>query len=1041
MIRFFAKHPTAANLFVLIFVAAGLLALPNIRRDTFPEFTPSEVQIKVVYPGATAEEVEEVVSQRVEDAIDGVSFVKEVRSESREGLALIVAEKETAGDLRSFIDDIEKEVAAISDFPIEVEDPVITELGKTDLVISLIVSGPMPVTDLKTYCENLKDRMQEAGLSLIDITGFSDRQFRVEVSDTALQQLNMSVAQLAEIVSAQNTDLPAGIIEAKDRDILLRFADQKRTIQELEKLVVKAGPQGAEILLGDVATIYDTFQLAEDKIMANGKRSAIINVRKTKQEDTIRVADQVKSFIAEEQQRYPQLELTITQDSSIVLGDRLQMLITNGWQGLVLVFLTLWLFFNLRISFWVIFGLPISFLGAFFFMPMMGQTINMMTMVGLLLSLGLLMDDAIVVTENIAAHRKRGKTPLDSVVDGTREVAAGVFSSFLTTICVLLPLSFIDGQIGKALKVVPIILILVLAVSLIEVFFIMPAHLNHSLHGYNPDKTNRFRRLFDGYIEWIRENLVGRSVDFLLQWRYLFIGGVIGLFIFTVGLIPAGKVKMVGFPAIEGDVITARLLMPQGTPLDKTEQTVDRVLAGLAAMNHEFKASQPGGQDLVINSSVQFNQNIDAYENGPHVATVSVDLLSAEERDGRIVDYLAVWREKTGPLPDVISLTLGEVGWGPAGRPIEIRIRGNDLNSMKSAVTEMKSFFAQFDGVLDLSDDLRPGKPEVKMRLRAGATGLGVDAATIARQLRSGFYGVTANTLQVGSESYEIDIRLRETDQNSLADLENFNIVLADGRKVPLSTVVEWQEGQGVSRIARHNGMRVVTLRGDLDTRVANAKELISLFNKMYVPKFSEKYPQLKVEVAGESKESGQTQLSMLRAILIGMVGIYILLSFQFRSYTEPFIVMVAIPFSLIGVIWGHLIMGVPISMPSILGFIALSGIVVNDSILLVLFLKNARKEGLPIHLAAGQASRSRFRAVLLTSATTIVGLMPLLFEKSLQAQILIPLVISTIFGLMASTLLVLLVIPCMYQVLGDFGLHEKSVDNEAENHGHGQIE
>ncbi len=1026
MIRFFAKHPTAANLFMLVLIAIGLLALPNIRRDTFPEFTPREVQIQVPYPGATAEEVEEVVCQRLEDAIDGVSFVKEIRSEAREGIAIIVAEKDSAGDFGIFIDDIEKEIAAITDFPMEVEEAVITELGKTDLVISVIISGPIFITELKEYCENLKDRMQEAGISLIDITGFSDRQFRVEVSDSALRRLNMSVAQLAEMISAQNTDLPAGIIEAKDRDILLRFADQKRSVDELEKLVIKAGDKGAAILLGDVAIIHDTFQLAEDKIMANGKRSAIINIRKTKQEDAIRVADQVKAFVEDERQRHPQLDLTITQDSSIILGDRLQMLISNGWQGLTLVFLTLWLFFNLRISLWVVLGLPVSFFGAFFFMPLMNQTINMMTMVGLLLSLGLLMDDAIVIAENIASHRKRGKNPLDSVIDGTKEVAAGVFSSFITTICVLAPLSFIDGQIGKALKVIPIILILVLAVSLIEAFCIMPAHLGHAMHNYNPNNPNRLRRVFDNFLEWLRENIIGRCVDFLLQWRYLLLGSVVGLFIFTVGLIPAGKVKMVGFPTIEGDVVTARLLMPQGTPLEKTEQTVDRVLTGLNAMNDEFKASQPGGQDLVLNTSVQFNQNIDAYENGPHVATVSVDLLSAEKRQGRIVDYLAVWRQKTGPLPDVISLTLGEVGWGPAGRPIEIRIRGNDLDQMKAAVTEMKKWFGQFEGVLDLSDDLRPGKPEFKMRLRDGATSLGIDAATVARQLRAGFYGVTASTVQVGTESYEIDIRLQESDKNSLADLENFNIILADGRQIPLTTIVEWQEGRGRSRIARHNGMRAVTLRGDLDTRVANAKVLISLFKKKYVPQFSQKYPDLKVEIAGESKESGQTQLSMLRAILIGMVGIYILLSFQFRSYTEPFIVMIAIPFSLIGVIWGHLIMGVPISMPSILGFIALSGIVVNDSILLVLFLKNAKNSGLPIHKAAGQASRRRFRAVLLTSATTIAGLTPLLFEKSLQAQILIPLVVSTIFGLMASTLLVLLVIPCLYQILGDFNLHEK---------------
>ena len=1027
MIAGFARHPTAANLLMLVFLVMGLMTLPEIRRETFPDFAPSEVQIRIAYPGATAEEVEEVVCQRVEDALDGVRFVREIRCEAREGLTLITAEMNDAGDLRVFMDDIDKEVNAVHDFPDQVEDPVVLELGTTDPVISIIVSGPMTPSDLKAYCEDLKDRMQEAGLAaLIDIQGFSAHQFRVEVSKAALLRLNISVAQLAEMIAAQNIDLPAGTMEMAQGDILLRFMDKKRSIQDLEKLVVKSGKKGAEVVLGNVAVIHDIFALAEQKNMVNGSRSAILHIKKTKEQDTIRIAAQVKAFVKMELLRQPQINLTITQDNSRILRDRLQMLVTNGWQGLLLVFLVLWLFFNLPIAFWVVAGLPVSFLGAFFFLPFLDLTINMMTMVGLLLALGLLMDDAIVIAENIAAHRQRGQTPMAAVVDGTKEVAAGVLSSFITTICVLGPLAFIDGQIGKVLKVVPMILLLVLAVSLVEAFCIMPAHMSHAIRSYGLVKPTGLRLQFDAFIEWMREELVGRCVDFLLKWRYIFIGSVVGLFILSLGLVASGKIKVMGFPEIEGDVVVARLLMPQGTPLEKTEKTIERILYGLNEMNKELTPGQPGQQDLVITSSVQFNNNDEAYETGPHVATVTVDLLAAEKRIGRIDDYLALWREKTGPLADVISLTFSEPGFGPAGRPIEIRLRGNDLDRMKAAVLEMNSWFSQFEGVQNMSDDLRAGKPELQIRLKEGATSLGIDAATIARQLRAAFFGVTADEMQIGAESYEVDVRLQAQDRNSYGDLENFNIILADGRQIPISAVAEWTEGRGRARIARHNAMRAVTLRGDLDTRVANAKQLLSLFKEDFLPEFSQKYPGLQVSIAGEAEESGQTQISMLRALLLGMIGIFILLSFQFRSYAEPFIVMVAIPLALIGVIWGHVIMGVPISMPSLLGFSALAGIVVNDSILLVLFLKKSRAAGLPVHIAAGQASRSRFRAVLLTSATTIAGLLPLIFEKSLQAQILHPLVISVAFGLMASTILVLLVIPCLYQILGDFGLHEK---------------
>ncbi|SDO36133.1 efflux RND transporter permease subunit [Desulforhopalus singaporensis] len=1032
MIAKFVGHPTAANLLMLIFLVMGLFSLPQIQRETFPDYSPDEVLITIVYPGAAAEEVEEVVCRRVEDALDSLTFVKEIRSEAREGLALTTVEMAEGGDLQVFMDEIDQLVKGVDDFPVEVETPVVTEVGKTDPVVSVIVSGPMSITDLKTYCEELKDRMQEEGISLIDIEGFSARRFRVEVSESGLQKLGMSVVELARVIGAQNIDLPAGSIETGQHDILLRFANHHQSVLGLEQLVIKTGSGAGEVLLGDVAKIHDTFELAEEKNMVNGRRSAMLNVMKTGDQDTIRIADRVKTFIAAEHQRHPQVELSITQDNSVILADRLRMLLVNGWEGLLLVFLVLWLFFNLRVSFWVVAGLPVSFLGAFFFLPYLGLTINMMTMVGLLLALGLLMDDAIVIAENIAVHRQRGKNALTAAVDGTREVAAGVASSFITTLCVLGPLAFIEGQIGKVLKVVPMILILVLAVSLVEAFCILPAHLSHSMDRYRQKSRKGLRQRFDSSIDWMREQLVGRTVDFVAAWRYLFVGCVAALFVVSVGLVASGKIKVIGFPEIEGDVVVARLLMGQGTPLEKTEATVNRILQGLAAMNDRFKKIQPKDQDLVVTAAVQFNKNDEAFEKGPHVATVTVDLLAAEKRVGRIDDYLAVWRKETGPLPDVVSLTMSEPGFGPAGRPIEIRLRGDDLDLMKKAAHQMQQWFAGFDGVLNLDDDLRPGKPEVKLRLKEGATALGVDAATLAGQLRAGFYGITADEIQVGDASYEVTVRFANQDRSSLDDLENYHVVVPGGDRIALANLADWEIDRGRARIARFNNMRAVTLRGDIDTRITNAKELLALFEQDFLSSFPDRYPGIGVTIGGETEESKKTQFSMVRALGVGLIGIFILLSFQFRSYMEPLVVMIAIPLSFIGVVWGHFLMGVVISMPSLLGFSALAGIVVNDSLLLVLFLKNGRSADISLVVAAGQASRSRFRAVLLTSATTIAGLLPLLFEKSLQAQILIPLVVSVVFGLVASTLLVLLVIPCLYLILSDFGLHEKKSADES---------
>lgn len=1026
MIRFFAGHATAANLFMIVFLVAGALTMPHILRETQPDYAPTEVEIRIQYPGATAGEVEEVVCRRVEDAIDGISFVKEVRADAREGLASVVVEMSSNGDIQTFLRDIETEVDAIDDFPTEVEDPVISELGRTDPVMSLLVSGPVSIPDLKSYSEDLKDRMQEAGISLVKIDGFSEHQLRVSLSDAALRNLELSAAQVSERISAQSRDMPLGTIETRENNILIRFADQRTTPEALEKLVILAGPEGGEIRLGDIAKVEDLFALDEERITTGGKRSALVNIEKTKAQDAIRVAQKAKGFIQKERTRHPQMELTITQDQTGILTDRLEMLISNGIQGLLLVFATMWLFFNIRISFWLTMALPISFLGAFILVPHLGLSINMFTMVGMLMAVGLLMDDAIVIAENIMAHRQTGKSPLAAAVDGTKGVAAGVISSFVTTICILGPLAFIEGQIGKVLQVVPMILILVFAVSLIEAFWILPAHLNHAMHGFDHDSSNRFRRGFDSVFRWIRDRLLGGAVTVLLKWRYLFLSCLIGIFILSLGMVASGKIKFQGFPELEGDLVLARLLLPQGTPLSKTESVVSEIMEALENTNQHFKTQQPEGRDLVQNAYVRYNLNTEAFENGPHVATITVDLLTAEKRSGTIDAYLADWRKRIGSLPDVISLTLGEPGFGPGGRPIEVRLRGNDLNEMKTAVTDLKEWFGQFNGVVNLADDLRPGKPELRIQMKEGAHGLGIDAADLCRQLRAAFQGVVADEIQVGPESYEIEVRFADSDRSSMDDIENFDLVLPDGGRVPLQTVAKWDSARGWARIARFNGMRAVTLRGDVDTRLINTNELMSRFQENYLDRFKKKYPDLKLAIAGSLEEVNTTRKSMLWAILLGFTGIFILLSFQFRTYSEPIIVMLAIPFSLIGVVWGHGLMGVPISMPSLLGFIALGGVVVNDSILLVIFLKNARKEGLSMHESAVRASRERFRAVLMTSTTTIAGLLPLLFEKSLQAQILIPLVISTAFGLMASTVLVLLAIPCMYLVLGDLGIVEK---------------
>jgi multidrug efflux pump subunit AcrB len=888
--------------------------------------------------------------------------------------------------------------------------------------------------DLKAYVEDMKDRLRlETGIRLVQVRGFSQHQLRVELSAEALRRYGLSAQQVANLVSSQSVDLPSGTIQASEREVLLRFTDERRTPRELAQLVIVSSESGGEVRLGQMGRITDVFALDEQKILVDGRRGAMLDVLKTRSEDALDVIALVRAFLDREAQRKPPgIELRLTQDVASIVSDRLTMLVKNGWQGLTLVFVALLLFFSARFAFWVAMGIPVAFLGALFFMSVLGFSINMLTMVGLLLALGLLMDDAIVIAENIAAHRQQGKAPLRAAVDGVLEVRQGVLSSFATTVCVFGPLAFLEGDIGKVLKVMPVVLILVLAVSLIEAFLILPNHLSHALHRVDPSRPSRFRRWFDGVLDTVRERVLGRLVDFTVRWRWLTLGMIGGVFFASAAMVAGGVLKVQAFPNVDGDVVEARLTLPQGTPLTRTEEVVTRITDALARVNEEFAPRQPGGRDLVESTVAIFGENPAAFESGPHVARIVADLLSAEERDARVAEVLERWREEVGAVAGVLALDFTEPAYGPAGRPIEIRLSGDDLGALERASADAREWFGSFPGVLDLSDDLRPGKPELRMRLREGATGLGLDARSVAAQVRTAFYGSTASEIQVGRESYEVDVRMRPEDRERITDLERLFITLPTGEQVPLPAVVHFEAGRGYSRIARVERRRTVTITGDVDTEVQNTAELLGAFEAEAIPALEAAHPSVAITVEGEAKESATTSASLVRALMIGLLGIFLLLSFQFRSYVEPLIVMLAIPACLIGVVWGHLLMGFDLTMPSIFGFISLAGVVVNDSILLVMFVKKGRAEGLEAEEAAARASRERFRAVLLTSITTVFGLVPLMFEQSLQAQFLVPLAASIVFGMLASTFLVLVGLPSLYGVLHDLGLAAKVEPGEA---------
>ncbi|MEO1469320.1 MAG: efflux RND transporter permease subunit, partial [Pseudomonadota bacterium] len=973
MIAYFTRHPTIATLLMIGLLAIGATILPTLQRETFPRIEPSRVQVSVAYPGARAETVEETVCQRIEDAIDGVDDVFEISCEALEGRATAVVEMREGTNLDRFASDVKTEIDGIDDFPDLVEEPIVKQLGRTDFVASVAVSGAMSRPDLKTYAEQVKRRMQAfGGIPKIEISGFAERQFRVEILDATLRQFGLSLQDVATTIQRQNIDLPVGTIQGRDGEILLRFADERRSVEALRDLIIISSEDGGQIRLGDIARIDDRFESDEVKILFDGEPAALLEVTKSAGDDLLSVIGRIEAFLAEERQRAPPgVQFTIVRSPAEVVQDRLSLLVDNGAVGLALVAVTMWLFFGIRYAFWISAGLPVAFVGGIAAMVLLGYSLNMLTMVGLLIVVGLLMDDAIVISESIATKREAGAAPMEAAVAGVQEVAPGVLSSFLTTLCIFGSLAFLEGDIGQVLRVVPVVMLAVLVVSLIEAFLILPNHLGHALAARGGGRGAVQRRVETG-VAWVRDHVAVAFAGVAVRRRYLTMGCAVAAFILAVTAIAGGALKFSAFPEIDGDTLQARVLLPQGTPLWRTEQVVDDILRAADRIDAAHAPAQPGGQALVRHRTVTFNENEDAHESGAHVATVSLDLLTSALRTVDNERFFALWRAETGPQPDVISLKFTEPSVGPGGRAIDIRLSGDDLVTLKAASAELQAWLEGYAGVVDVLDDLRLGKPEITFKVNEEGLILGLRAQDIADQLRAAFFGTTIDEIQVDTESFEIDARLAAIDRDDVATLDNFVVVTPSGALAPLSSVATVERDRGFARINRVQKRRTVTIQGDVDTRFANANEVVSDTMRRFVPGLLERYPGVSLGLEGQNAEASTTQASMVSGFVLGLVGVFLVLSFQFRSYVEPVVVMVLIPFAFIGAVIGHLVMGVNFSMPSMLGFAALAGMVVNDSILLVNQIKYHHRPGATVAEVAPEATRARFRAILLTSLTTV---------------------------------------------------------------------
>ncbi|MCP4469909.1 MAG: efflux RND transporter permease subunit, partial [Gammaproteobacteria bacterium] len=946
MIRYFAAHPTAANILMFIILLLGIKALPDLDKETFPEIKLYKVQVTVNYPGASASEVEEGICNRLEDNTDGISFLEERSCEARDNVGIMVLDMQETGNLQQFIDDINSAVDGITDFPDDAEDPLIDELGRTSAVVSVAISARLSQPELKALAEHYRDRLLALPeIPMVDVTGFSTHELSVRVKAETLRRYQISVQDIAALIQQQAVDLPAGVLEAEQRSYQIRVENQRRSVAELTDLVVLNDAKGGRLRLGEIATISDEFTDREVRVELDGQPAALLQVRKNTGDDTLTVFNAVQKFVDTENRRLPDsTRLVITQDSASIVEDRLRLLIRNGWQGLLLATLVLFLFFSWRYTFWVALGLPISFIGGLMVMSVLGITINMISMVALLMAIGILMDDAIVISESIENEHRAGKPPLQAAVCGIEKVGRGVLSSFATSAMLFGSLLFLKGDMGQVMSVLPVVLLSVLIISLVEAFLILPHHLMHSLQHHDdqdkPDWRQRFEQKFDA----LRDE-VGKFADLAIGYRYLTLGIAIGLFIITISLFPAGLIKFKAFPDLEGNLLEARIIMPQGTPFDRTEAVVAKLISGLQQAQAQLPPEDEG--ELIKHIQIFYSSNADAGEEGAHLATISLDLLDSEKRNTSLNQLRRLWLETVKTIPDAISVQFKEPVLGPAGQAISIRLQHDDLQRLSSASWELQTWLNGYPGVSNVMDDLRLGKPQFSVSLRPGSLVSGLNAQQLAQQLRAAYQGVKVDDIYRGREAYEINVKLDTDRKNALRDFEQLGLFNNQGVDIPLSAIANVDDKREFSRITRIDHQRTVTISGDIDADIANTNEIIGDTRNRFLDGLQQRYPGMNISLEGEVKNSQETNQSVLLGFLLGISGVYFLLSFQFRNYREPLVVLINIPLALIGVIWGHKLMGLDITMPSMIGFVSLAGIVVNDSILLVEFVKRRSLEGM----------------------------------------------------------------------------------------------
>lgn len=1016
LVSIFVRHSTAANLLMAIMVMMGLYAISKINVQFFPSVQVPVINVTVHWPGASAEDVEKNILDSLEPELRFLDDVEEVNSFAREGVGVISLDFYANADMQKAQADVEQVITGVTTLPEDSEEPIIKRVTYYENVAKLAISGPFSEETIKAYAKKIRDGFLDNGIDRVTLSGVRDEEIWIEIKEEELRRLNLSLSAVASRIREETRDLPSGTIEG-GLEIQLRALAERRTPEELAKIEIVSLTSGEKIYLKDIATIKTQFDKDGKTGIIGGNRAIQLSIKRALSSNTLETMERFYAYVEKIKPTLPpSLKLDVFDVRGEYVKQRLGILIENGLQGLVLVLIVLFVFLNWRIAFWVAAGIPVALMATILVMWFSGQTINMVSMFALIMMIGIIVDDAIVVAEDTATRQSMGIPPMQAAEQGALRMLKPVSAATLTTMAAFFPIFLIQGRLGDMMSAIPLVVLAVLIASIIECFLILPGHLRHAASSGNMEERGGFRAKFDHGLETFRDGPYRRFVEFCYDWRYSFLALTIFTLIISMGFIMGGRVGFQFFPSPESEKVIAKINFVPGTPNEEQVKILKQIEKNLETV----EADLTKGKDEKLIIAVYSLQGKSGRAQGDNLAEVTVNLAPSEARTIRTRAFVKAWRKAAPKLPAIERLAIGGRRVGLPGADIDIRLKGADVGTLKKAAEDLKLALSGVNGVSNVDDDLPYGKPEWIIELTPRGTALGLTAQTVGTQIRNSFEGAIATRFARGDEEITVRVK-RKHDLGGIEALRSIYLLTPENQRVPLPEVVTLREKPGFSVIQRRDGARTVSVTGDIDPKVTEVQTVIEQLSIEALPKAEEKYG-ISYRIAGRAEDRAKSFAELKLGALLALIIIYIILAWVFESYAKPFAVMAIIPFGLVGAILGHMVMGTALTILSLIGLLGLSGILVNDSIILVTEVKNRLERGEDLHEAAIGASQDRLRAVLLTSLTTIGGLLPLLFETSRQAQFLMPMAITMIFGLAAATILVLVLVPVMVGIGGDIG-------------------